>query len=135
VTRGWAAVLVLLLAQACAIRAAWAEPSMDPPRYDSTSYCMRLSRTDNGFADEVQAQCLAQQRGAYDAIRRQWDETPEITQDGCDSYVRAVHPQDYVTMLGCIESQKRSVPPEPEGDLPQQDENAMPPQQGDQSSQ
>ncbi|WP_019937757.1 hypothetical protein [Bordetella sp. FB-8] len=112
------AAAILIIVQACMGRAG-AAPSMDPPRYDTDLYCMLRSHTENGFSDAAQSQCLIGQRTAYDAIRRRWEQTPEAIQDGCNAYTRAEHPQDYVTLLGCIESQKRNVPPAPDGNSSQ----------------
>jgi hypothetical protein len=118
--RGLAAALLLSIAQACAIRTAWAD-SLDPPRYDSDTFCWLRSYTQLGFSDEGMAQCLGRQQLDYDTIRREWHELPDEIQSGCDEQTRLKDPLNYEALLSCIQMQKRRIPPAPaiEGDLPQ----------------
>ncbi|HEY0296445.1 MAG TPA: hypothetical protein VGC69_14030 [Bordetella sp.] len=109
------ALLLLCIAQACAIRAAWAA-SIDPPRYDSNIFCRLRANTPEGFSDDAQSQCLARQRMAYQAIRQEWNELPEEIREGCDEYTRLKDPLDYEALYSCIQMQQRYLPLAPDVD-------------------
>ncbi|SAH81177.1 Uncharacterised protein [Bordetella ansorpii] len=118
------AILLLGIAQACAILPAWAD--IDPPRYDSNLFCRLRANTPDGFSDIAMAQCLASQRHALDRIRMEWLELPEEIQTGCDEFTRRRDPLNYVAMQSCIEAQKRRIPPAPEVELSPEDYSSTP---------
>lgn len=99
------ATLLLLAVQPCAARAG----TLDPPRYDSDVFCRLRANTPEGFSDDAQSRCLGQQRFAYDAVRREWNELSDETQTNCDQLASP----DYEALRSCIETQKRRLSPAP----------------------
>ena len=96
-----AAALLLAVAQA---GVAWAD-TLDPPRYDSNLFCRTHAAhtaVDVGFSDEAQASCLSDQRMAYQAARRMWNELPDETQNSCTDATQVHDPQNYNALLGCL---------------------------------
>lgn len=91
----------------------WGQGTIDPPRYDYNVLCYQRASVTEGFSREEMMQCLANQRYAYEQIRKNWQQLPEEVQTGCDEQTRATRVLDYVSLHNCIVTQLRRIPPAP----------------------
>lgn len=106
-------ITLLMLALTYASQPAWAQGTIDPPRYEISSLCQHRASVAEGFSPEAMAQCLSGQRQAYDNTRKIWHQLPEEIQTGCDEQTRATRILDYISLYTCIETQLRRIPPSP----------------------
>lgn len=105
-----AAVLLLAVIQADTVRA----DTLDPPRYDSDLFCRTHAATvTQGFSDEAQAHCLSEQRMAYQAARKIWNELPDEIQNSCTDSTQVHDPQNYIALNSCLRNMRRDFQPTP----------------------